>query len=136
MKQTWIISIIWPVTAICNIVLNILLIPSYGKYGASVATLASFLLILIAYFIAVHKVYSVDFQYKKFIRLILITAIFFFFSTFVRFGITLSIGLKALIFITYLGGVYFSGYYSAMEIAVAKNFRNKLWKYIFPNSNV
>ena len=125
-KQTWLVSVIWPITALCNIGLNLWLIPTYGKYGASTATMISFLLILIAYFIAVHKVYRVDYQYHKFIYLLAIAAIFFFSSTYITFGVIASIGAKIVVLLLYVVAVYFSGYFEKNELAAARTFAGKL----------
>jgi len=71
-KKTWIVTLIWPVSAIINILLNIWLIPQYNRMGAAWATLISVIFINISYFYALHRVYPVKFDYINFLKVLVL----------------------------------------------------------------
>ena len=48
-KKTWVFGLAWIVCAIINLILNYILVPLYGIMGASIATIVSFLSVLIIY---------------------------------------------------------------------------------------
>lgn len=73
-KKTWLITITWFLSAILNVVLNLLLVPKFGKAGATYATMLSFLFILILYFIFAEMVYKVRFEYVKYILILVLVS--------------------------------------------------------------
>ena len=82
--------------AILNIVLNFLLIPEYGIYGAGIASILAFGLIVVFNFIIAEKTYPVGYNFIlviiPVIILLLIAAIPFFvhyelYQTFVKIGL-------------------------------------------------
>lgn len=83
-KKTRIIALGSAITALMNIILNILLIPKYGMYGASVATGISYLLLFIMHYFIVKYMNKPDggkFGFKKFtfsLFCIFITGILFY----------------------------------------------------------
>ena len=66
-KKTWLITITWILSSIVNIGLNYMLVPPYGKSGATYASLLTFLLILGLYFLFGERVYRVGFEYGKYL---------------------------------------------------------------------
>ncbi len=67
--------------ATVNIGVNFWLIPIWGINGAALATLASYLVMAIGYFIVTQKFYKIDYEYKKigkiFISLFLVGGIYY-----------------------------------------------------------
>lgn len=64
--KTWITSIAVTIAAILNVVSNLLLIPHFGAMGAAIATLLSYvLLVILAYFVN-RRLYPVPFEIKLF----------------------------------------------------------------------
>jgi len=121
-KKTWVIAIIFPLSALLNLILNFFLVPEIGRTGAAIATLSSFIFINIGYFIAVHYIYRIPFEYGKYILLLMITLLFYFVSTFVTTGVFISILLKTGIFLIFIFTILISGYFSKEEITKAKLF--------------
>lgn len=113
-KKTWIVTLIWPLAATINLTLNFILIPSYGKMGAAITALVSFMFINFAYFFALSKVYYVRFEYIKYLFLLLITIVFYWVSTFLHFGIVMSIISKTLLLFVYLLVLLLSGFFSPL----------------------
>lgn len=73
-KKTWLITITWVLSSVFNIALNIVLVPLYGKSVAMYASFLTFLFILIMYFIFGEKTYTVNFEYKKYIFVLIIVS--------------------------------------------------------------
>lgn len=121
-KKTWIITAIWPVSAITNVLLNIWLIPVYGRMGAAFATLLSVVVINISYLYALQRVYPVKFEYISFLKILLLLIVFNYTGSFVAFGIIPSIMLKAVLLILFCIVIYFSGVFSKDELLGVKKF--------------
>lgn len=101
-RKTWIISIIWVFASIINIGLNFWLVPLYGRMGAAYATLISVIIICICYFIAVAKIYPVKFNYKSFIKILVLTIIFNYGSSLVNSSVLVSFFIKLLLLVGYI----------------------------------
>jgi len=125
-KKTWIVTAIWPVIAIINIGLNLWFIPVWGRTGAALATLISFILINLSYFISGYYVYRVKYEYWKFICLFAFTSLFYYGSTFLSLGIFFNIIIKTLFLAIYCLAIFYSGYFTKNEIrAVTQKIRAK-----------
>jgi len=83
-KKTWLITLTWILGSGVNLVLNFYLVSLYGKAGATYATFITFLFILTLYFIFSEKVYHVGFEYKKYLSLIILVTIVYFFSSLIQ----------------------------------------------------
>lgn len=55
--------------AVTNIVSNLLLIPVFGIIGAAFATLISYAVMALGYFIVTQKYYKIDYEYKRLVKL-------------------------------------------------------------------
>lgn len=119
--KTWIVTIIWPVSAAVNILLNILLIPKYGRMGAATATMLSVLFINISYFIAVSKVYPTKFAYFKFIQMFLLMTGFNYAGSFIHLKIAYAVLLKVLLLLLFIYVIYAIKYFTDEEVEKAKN---------------
>lgn len=119
--KTWIVALIWPISAIANILFNIWLIPVYGRMGAAVATLLSVVIINISYLYALHKVYPVKFEYFKFLKILILLVIFNYAGTFVQLNIIPSILIKSLLLLMFLVALYYSGIFRKDELLKGKS---------------
>jgi len=121
-KKNWISGIFWLFAAAINIGLNFILIPRYGILGASIATTISYFIVLLCYFFAVSRVYYVPFQYGKFLFILALTSIFYYFSTWLNTELILSVILKSLLLGIYTVIVLFNSYFTRDELAGFKRF--------------
>lgn len=71
-KKTRIISFILVLSAVINIAANFLLVPKYGKTGASVSTLFSQLFALLWFIYAVKKLENISFPAVKYLLLVVV----------------------------------------------------------------
>lgn len=71
-KKTRIISFILVLSAVINIAANFLLVPEYGKTGASVSTLFSQLFALLWFIYAVKKLENISFPAVKYLLLVVV----------------------------------------------------------------
>ncbi len=101
-KKNYLNMIFWIVAAIINIGLNILLIPRFGIAGASSATLISYLIITLFYFLALYRVFRIRFQYGIFVFLSILFSIFYFIGNNLEFSLIINIVLKITIVCAYL----------------------------------
>jgi len=69
-KKTWKIALITLASAVTNCLLNWLLIPRYGMMGAAYATLLSYLLLLILAYIEGNRLYRIDYEYGRVLKLL------------------------------------------------------------------
>ena len=121
-KKTWIITLIWPVSAIINVLFNIWLIPFYGRMGAAFATLLSVVVINISYLYALHRVYPVKFEYISFLKILMLLIVFNYAGSLVELNVIPSILLKALMLILFCVALYYSGVFSKNELLCVKKF--------------
>jgi O-antigen/teichoic acid export membrane protein len=76
-NKTRLLAILVSLAAVLNLLLNYLLIPSYGMIGAGIATLISYIALFLATLIIGRKYYSIPYEYKRFFIIILITVVIF-----------------------------------------------------------
>ncbi|MCF8275071.1 MAG: polysaccharide biosynthesis C-terminal domain-containing protein [Flavobacteriaceae bacterium] len=120
-RKTWIITIVWLISAVASILFNIWLIPIYGRMGAATATMLSVILINVLYLYALHKVYPVKLEYFNFIKILFAMLIFNYVGTFVLFAIFPSILLKILLLAMFVVVIYFSGIIKKEELLKGRN---------------
>lgn len=120
-RKTWIITMIWPISAIANILFNIWLIPIYGRMGAAYATMFSVIVINISYLFALHRVYPVKFEYVSFLKILILLVMFNYAGSFVILNIIPSILIKGLLFFIFGVTLYFSGVFSKNELQKGKD---------------
>lgn len=120
-RKTWIIILIWPVSAIVNIFLNIWLIPLYGRMGAAIATLLSVGMINIFYFYALHKVYPMKFEYFKILKILILLVIFNYAGSFVQLNIIPGILIKSLLLFMFFVALYYFGVFTKDELLKGKS---------------
>lgn len=104
------------ITCPINLLLNYLLIPSFGMMGAAFATILSCLFLSLLYFHFSQKLYPIPHEFGR-IGFIFITGfLVYILSTLIQGEILLSIFLKALIFLLYPTLLYISGFFKPEEI--------------------
>ena len=124
-KKTWIVTLIWVFSSLLNIVLNILLIPAYGKMGAAFATLLSILFILIFYIIASKKVFPLTIPYRSMLKVGFLLISFNYMGRYITFDIWTNIFLKTCFVLMYITIViYFTRIIKKEEIKLMKNYLN------------
>lgn len=85
-KQTAKLSLCTIASAVMNIVLNILWIPSHGMMGAAWATLVSFAFLFMAAFFFSRKYYHVPFEYAKLFLVFIFSLAVYFLSGAIKSG--------------------------------------------------
>lgn len=81
-KKTKYLPLITGLGAVSNVAANFILIPEYSYMGAAVATLISYLIMMIGIYIVSNKYYKINYDYKRiiliFLSLLIVTALYFF----------------------------------------------------------
>ncbi|TET09955.1 MAG: hypothetical protein E3J83_01175 [Candidatus Atribacteria bacterium] len=88
-----------------NIVLNFVLIPTYGMYGAAVATMVSYTLQFTMIFIYTQKLVFINYDYKFILKSVSVSVLFFIlilFLSYLKINIFLRFGLKAGLFLLFI----------------------------------
>ncbi|MBN8250833.1 lipopolysaccharide biosynthesis protein [Priestia flexa] len=81
-KKTYYHVIISAISAICNILLNIILVPQYAAIGAAIATGISYLVFFILRTIISNKLFRVEYKLSSFMVSIIIMYIYCFYASF------------------------------------------------------
>ena len=84
--------------AVLNIIVNIILLPQIGIWGAVVATIVAYLAMASSIYIVAQKIYPIPVEKKKMILMILMIGIFYVFSYIIDLGFIYRIA----IFVLYL----------------------------------
>jgi O-antigen/teichoic acid export membrane protein len=121
-RKTWIITIIWPISAISNIALNIWLIPLYARMGAAVATMLSVVVIIFLYLFALHKVFPIKFDYIGFVKVVLLMLFFNYAGTFIVFSLLPSILIKIVLMIFFIFLLLHARIFKPEELKKGKEF--------------
>lgn len=103
-KKTKYLPFITGGAALTNIVINLLLIPSLGIFGAAVSSLLSYLAMLIGIFLVSQKYYPIQYEYSRIITVFVIIGVIFFsniyfFSDYILMKIFLLVAFIILIFV-------------------------------------
>ena len=116
-KKTKFFAYITTFSAVLNVLLNFGLIPLYGMIGAALATLISFLFMVMAGYFISYKLYPVKFEWLRIGKIILTIGITYFVSYTVNpLPIIARIVLKLILLLLYPIIIYFFGFYDSSEI--------------------
>lgn len=85
-NKTFINSLIAGSAALMNVLLNVLLVPNYGIYGAAVATIMSYFFTNVIYFVSLKVYFNIEIKYYNWIK--------FFFVYLSLFGVHLYLDLN------------------------------------------
>jgi O-antigen/teichoic acid export membrane protein len=125
-KKNWISSLFWALGALVNILCNFLLIPRYGIWGASIATVISYFIVLVCYWVAIKVVYPVPYSYRLIFSLLALGTIFYYISTLIHAGMITSIFLKSGLLLVFMIIVVGTGYLSKDEVDRARKWLSAL----------
>ncbi len=122
-KKTKYITIAYIISAVVNIILNALLIPSYGIIGASVSTCFSYILLFALCYYFTQQYYRLSFELKKSIIIIILTAFLLFLGTFASLeNMVVSIMLKLSLILLYPFVLYYFNIIDHNEKLIIKNY--------------
>lgn len=77
-KKTKYIAYIFATAAVCNVGANLVLIPMYGSWGAAIATLLAFTIVLVMSFTLSRRFLRVDYQYGRILKMLLLAVALYF----------------------------------------------------------
>jgi O-antigen/teichoic acid export membrane protein len=101
--QTPFIAKVGTTAAVINVLLNLLLIPEYGMWGASVTTLASFSVLIVLVYIKAQKVHPIPFDLRRVASVLLISLFLVAGVRYFDWGSPLmTVGIKLLTFAIFL----------------------------------
>ena len=114
-------TIIASIGAVVNIGLNIILIPKIGMMAAAINTaIAYFLILVLMYFIS-KKLYAVNYEIKRIVKIALTGSMVFIISTAISFeSMTINVIFKSLLIISYPVLLYYFKFFRFTEIAAIK----------------
>jgi O-antigen/teichoic acid export membrane protein len=69
MRQTQFNWVVAGFAAVVNVVLNVILIPSYGMIGAAIATLAAYVALFLGMWLRSRRIYAVPYQWRRLVTL-------------------------------------------------------------------
>lgn len=130
-NKTYLTSIIMLIGGTLNIILNIMLIPSYGMYGAAIATVISYVAINLINMIFSNKLYKVKYDFMNLLKLYFIT--FFLYITYYIFSlynkkIIFELFYNIIIMFLYM---YFCLLFKIINIKQIKEYKNKIFSYFY-----
>jgi len=117
-KKTWVIGMMLSFATGLNLILNYLMIPTYGWFGAILATTLSYLVCVVALFLVALKYFTVEFEWRKLLVISLIMLILLLLSV-ASFNISSYVSYAAIILILFLPFVL--GFFDIQEKAIIKN---------------
>ncbi|RPI77990.1 MAG: hypothetical protein EHM45_07195 [Desulfobacteraceae bacterium] len=116
-QKTQLITVITIISTITNLILNFILIPSYGIMGASISTFISFLIMSILSYLFNQRVYPIHYPWVKIVKNILIFIICLSGSCFITVEGLYRGLIKAIIILSIFSvSILLSGYFSRDEI--------------------
>ncbi len=124
-KRTKIIAVITLVAASINVVLNVLLIPRIGLYGAVISAIATSLLMTVLSYQQSQKYYHISYEIKK-VLIILGLAIMIYFLTLIfnPYSPLVRTVFKSVLILSFPFLLYLFGFYDPIEIIRIKG----IWK--------
>jgi O-antigen/teichoic acid export membrane protein len=111
--------------AVTNIVSNIFLIPTLKLMGAAYATLLAYLLMAVLLYIITQRIYPIQYELKKLLKITLISLLIFLIYSFVP--IPYHLLFKFSLIVIYLLLIYFFKIFDAKEIQTLKYLLNRFY---------
>lgn len=129
MKKTRFLPIATFSAAILNIGFNLLLIPKYGMLGAAGATMLSFVFLFLFTWFLSYKVYPIKYEYGRILRLFGICFIVYFVAIQIKTDVIWKTVLSKMgILSLYFIGLYVIGFFSEVERAKIKEYKDSILK--------
>ncbi len=101
------VPLVTGIGAVINVAVNLTLIPILGITGAAIATLASYLVMAIGYYVVTQKFYNIRYEYERIAKVfsgVLLAAVCYYL---LMYNDSLTLLLKGIILIGYLSYLYF-----------------------------
>jgi O-antigen/teichoic acid export membrane protein len=105
---------------IVNVVANYLLIPKLDIMGPAWARLASYSVMAVCLYFVSQRLYPIDFEWLRITKLVVIALGLFAIST--LDAVAGNLFLKAIVFLSFPGVLYLSGFFNKQELARIKRF--------------
>jgi len=111
--------------AVTNIVSNIFLIPAFKLMGAAYATVLSYLLMAVWLYIITQRIYPIQYELKKLLKIGLISLIIFISYSYIP--VSSNLMFKCSLIVAYLAFIYFFKIIDSKEIQTFKYLVNKFY---------
>jgi O-antigen/teichoic acid export membrane protein len=118
-KRTSLLPGVTFAAAAINVVANYALIPSFGMMGGAVATLLSYVAMAVILYVLVRKIYPVDYEWGRLLKITVATAFSVAFGLFLQHT-HLALLWKALALLGLPGLLYVMGFYVRGELDLLK----------------
>lgn len=126
-KKTKFLGFTVLLSALSNIILNILLIPIFGAMGAAIATSLSFLFMSASTYIFSQRLYQINYEFKRILKILVVATFLFILLLFLDTGSLLAnILLRILFVIGFYLILYIAKFFKHEEIKKIKDFSNSL----------
>lgn len=104
-KKTKVMPVVTGSGVLINIVLNLILIPRFGMMGAAYAKIAGYAVMCTALYIFAQRVYNIEYEFGRLLKLAAVTAVLFFLGTIengwdILLKFALLLGFPLLLFVT------------------------------------
>jgi O-antigen/teichoic acid export membrane protein len=128
-RKTYYFTITTCVGAICNIILNTLLIPSYGMMGAAVATLVSFLLVASMRYVIGQSLNRICYEWYRVTKLIVIWLLMFVVLSYLPIESTfISVFVKSICCLIYPLLLLVVRFYDEQEREQVREYFRRIWE--------
>lgn len=126
-KKTKYLTLSSVIAAVLNIILNIILIPKIGIIGAAIATLISYIVLAFLNYFYSQKLYYLEYEIGKILKVLTVAVIFVTIGTFVKFdNILISLLIKIVFVSVFILCLYILKIFSKEEIGFIKKVYLKL----------
>lgn len=105
-KKTYILPVSTGISAVVDVILNYLLIPKYGMYGAAIATASAYLVLFIVTYYYSQKFYYIKWQWKNILLNGSLGIALFYVGKISISSLLLSILFKIALFLVYIGALF------------------------------
>ena len=123
-KKTLFLPITTIISAVTNVVVNLMLIPKMGIMGAAIATLLSYLIMAVSTFYFSQRIYPIQYEFRRiFIITVSVVLCFIFFK--ILSGVIATLILKFLTVLLFFGFIYIFKFFSSDEISILKKYFNR-----------
>jgi O-antigen/teichoic acid export membrane protein len=118
-KKTFFLPITTSISAVTNVILNIILIPKLGIMGSAIATLLSYLIMAVSTYYISQNIYRVQYEFTR-ILIITFSLISCFLLFYVLSGIVTAYLLKFITILLFFTLIYFFKFFNVDEIRAIK----------------
>ena len=107
--------------AVINLVLNLILIPPLGMFGAAIATLLSYMLLPIIEYPIIRRLYPVPYEWWRFAKLLTISVAVYFIGMWLKTGkLWIDVGVGCLLILGWGATLYLVRFFAQSELLVAQ----------------